>query len=105
MVYKVDLVSTCPSLIHPERPFCPLPTIDFYPDCFHQLTNPSSRNSFLFSSIQNPRGVGVFPLNFSSETSKTFRLSRHSRRSLVFSSVCGLFGPVPKLKCFIFSGI
>jgi hypothetical protein len=31
-------------------------TIDFYPDFFHQLTNPSSRNSFLFSSIQNPGG-------------------------------------------------
>src|SRR2546423_10255964 len=38
------LVSTCPSLIHPERPFRPLPTIDFYPGYFQLLTNPSSRN-------------------------------------------------------------
>ena len=29
------------------------PTIDFYPNSFHQLTNPSSRSSFLFSSIRN----------------------------------------------------
>src|SRR5438045_4568436 len=30
--------------------------IDFYPNCFHQLTNPSFRNSRLFTSIQNPGG-------------------------------------------------
>ena len=26
--------------------------------CFHNLTNPFFRNPFLFTSIQNPRGVG-----------------------------------------------
>jgi hypothetical protein len=26
--------------------------------CFHALTNPFSRNSFLFTSMQNPRGCG-----------------------------------------------
>ena len=50
------------------------PTIDFYPNSFHRLTNPSSRNSFLFSSIQNagvwrPRSLfrdtgGTPPANF-----------------------------------------
>src|SRR5256885_7945693 len=97
---KVALVSTRPSLIHPERPLHPFPTIDFYPDYFHPLTNPSSRNSFLFSSIQKPRGVGVSPLNFLAETLKTFRLSRHSRRSFVFSCISKLFGSVTKLKSF-----
>src|SRR5256714_14092533 len=58
-------MSTCPSLIYPERPLHPLLTIDFYPDYFHLLTKPFSRNSFLFSSIQNPAGVGVSALNFS----------------------------------------
>ena len=98
-------MSTCPSLIHPERPLHPLPTIDFYPEYFHQLTNPSSRNSFLFSSIQNPRGVGVSPLDFSSETFKTSRLSRHSRRSLVFACISKLFVAQKKLKSFAISKI
>src|SRR5258705_4144633 len=31
------------------------PTIDFQPLSFHQLTNPSSSNSFVLSSIQIPR--------------------------------------------------
>jgi hypothetical protein len=31
--------------------------IDFLSLCFHGVTNPFFRNSFLFTSIQNPRGV------------------------------------------------
>src|SRR2546423_12926991 len=78
---KVAFVSKCPSLIYPERPVHQLSkvgqpflavrlprintTIDFYHPHFHQLTNPSSRNSFLLSSIQNTGGMGspqlVFP--------------------------------------------
>ena len=34
--------------------------------CFHNLTNPFSRNSFLFTSIQIPRGVTSSTLNVSS---------------------------------------
>jgi hypothetical protein len=30
----------------------------FSPLCFHHVTNPFFRNSFAFTSIQNPRGVG-----------------------------------------------
>src|SRR6202047_553526 len=32
--------------------------------CFHHLTNPFTRNSFIFTSIQIPRGVGVQPTQF-----------------------------------------
>jgi hypothetical protein len=35
-----------------------LATIDFHILCSHQLTNPFSHNSFLFSSIQNTGAVG-----------------------------------------------
>ena len=31
--------------------------IDFLPLCFHSLTNPSPRNPFVFTSIQNPQGI------------------------------------------------
>ena len=41
----------------PQPSVCPR-TIDFYRPCFHILTNPSSRNPFRFTSIQNPGGVG-----------------------------------------------
>jgi hypothetical protein len=36
---------------------------DSLPLCFHNLTNPFSRNSFVLTSIQNPRGCGrrTFP--------------------------------------------
>jgi hypothetical protein len=33
--------------------------LDLVPLYFHDLTNPFSRNPFHFTSIQNPRGVGV----------------------------------------------
>jgi hypothetical protein len=34
-----------------------LPTIDLHPSRYQQLTDPSFRNPFVFSSIQNPPGV------------------------------------------------
>jgi hypothetical protein len=45
------------SFVRPIRP------IDFYFSSFHQLTNPSSSNSFVFSSIQIPGGVSGVPLS------------------------------------------
>jgi hypothetical protein len=35
------------------------PFFDFLSLCFQNLTNPFSHNHFLFTSMQNPRGVGV----------------------------------------------
>ena len=49
-------MSTCPSLIYPERPLHLVSTIDFFLFSFQQLANPSFRKSFVFSSIQNPGG-------------------------------------------------
>jgi hypothetical protein len=51
--------------VSPFRPFllpsptpCVFAAIQFLSTlCFHHLTNPSSCNSLLFTSIQNPRGV------------------------------------------------
>jgi hypothetical protein len=40
-----------------SQPRCFPQTIDFYRPCFHILTNPFSCNPFIFTSIQNPRGV------------------------------------------------
>jgi hypothetical protein len=37
----------------------PLRQSNLSPLCFHTLTNPFSRNPFLFTSMQNPRGCGV----------------------------------------------
>jgi len=37
------------------------PFFDFLSLCFQNLTNPFSHNHFLFTSMQNPRGVGVHP--------------------------------------------
>src|SRR5207248_6012394 len=50
-------VSTCSSLIYPERPLYPPAPIDFYPGRFHQLTKPFSRNSIVCTSIQNGGGA------------------------------------------------
>jgi hypothetical protein len=35
------------------------PPIDFQVLCFHDVTNPFSRNSFVFTSLQIPGGVGM----------------------------------------------
>jgi hypothetical protein len=51
--------------------------------CFHTLTNPFSRNSFIFTSIQIPRGCGVF------------RPEAESRRS----RLPGNFGLLPGAAC------
>jgi hypothetical protein len=40
-----------------------LPTIDLHPSRYQQLTDPSFRNPFVFSSIQNPGGVEVHTSN------------------------------------------
>jgi hypothetical protein len=37
-----------------------VPTIDLQPSRYQQITDPSFRNPFVFSSIQNPWGVAVF---------------------------------------------
>ncbi len=39
------------------RFFCVCGNPNWFVLCFHKLTNPFSRNPFLFTSIQNPRGV------------------------------------------------
>ena len=74
-------MSTCPSLLDPELVLYPeqcrrnRAPIDFYPSCFQQLTNPSSRNSHLFTSIQNAGGV----------PHSSFQRSQRSERSNVLT--------------------
>src|ERR1700738_4227021 len=88
----------------------PLPTLATrhspLPLCFHILTNPFSRNSFTFTSIQNPGGVGGF--------SALYLATRHSftpifagplATSPLLSSTCppfrSLFPPFrPPVLCF-----
>ena len=67
--------------------------IDFFPFCFHLLTNPSTRNSFLFTSLPNPRGVTLQrrPAKDHSPLSST----------LCFHIVTNCFSPKP----FIFTTI
>jgi hypothetical protein len=47
--------------------------------CFHILTNPFSRNPFRFTSIQNPRGVGVSTLSLATRLLRALlrRVTRH----------------------------
>src|SRR5216684_4203768 len=75
--------------------------------CFHNLTNPFSRNLFVFTSIQNSGGVGVrprsqLPIRCASVAnpmfSAVFRLFVVSLRSFLqllplFSTACGRFLP------------
>jgi hypothetical protein len=58
--------------------------VDLLVLCFHNLTNPFSRNSRVFTSIQNPQVFGSFPVALS--TSRRSRIT-----SCAFSSACALF--------------
>jgi len=80
-------------------------TIDLQPSRYQQLTDPSFRNPFVFSSIQNPWGCGgvsawLFTSHRSRVTSHVLsfgcRLFHLSLRSFshslpLFSTVCSLF--------------
>src|SRR2546423_9772055 len=91
-------MSTRCSLTYQERPFHPLPTIDFFLFCFHQLTKPSSSNSPVFTYIQNAGGMGSLV---------TFRHADvpTCRQTHVFSYIYKLFGSQEKLKSFPFNKI
>src|SRR2546423_15488341 len=58
-----------------------------------------------FLIYTKPPGCRGLSFEFFLRTFKTFRLSRHSRRSLVFSYISGLLGSVAKLKSFIVNRI
>src|SRR5258708_25491178 len=60
--------------------------------CFHNLTNPFSRNLFIFTSIQNPGGAGVRPRS-------QLRVRCASVANPMFSAVCRLF--VVSLRSFL----
>ena len=72
-----------------------LPTIDLQPSRYQELTNPSFRNPFVFSSIQNPRGCGGADFQFSP------RCLCASVENPMFSAVCRLF--VLSLRSFLHS--
>jgi hypothetical protein len=80
------------------NPFCHLLAhIDFYFHYFHVLTNPFSRNPFLFTSIQNPRGCGVE----SPETVPLFLCALSaSVENPFFSHSCKLFVVAKKVNSF-----
>ena len=80
------------------------------PLCFHTLTNPFSRNPFLFTSMQNPRGVSPSPLLF---RNSCLRVLCASVANPFFSYSCRLFGlslrsflhsfPLFSIACSLFS--
>jgi hypothetical protein len=93
---------TCPRIVPSffPNPGCFPRTIDFYRPCFHILTNPFSHNSFIFTSIQNPRGVGIsalylatrhFPFVLSSLPPLGLSCLSFPRSRSLFSTICGLF--------------
>jgi len=47
----------CPQPAPTSASLCLCGNPNLSPLCFHTLTNPFSRNSLIFTSIQNPRGV------------------------------------------------
>jgi hypothetical protein len=79
------------------------------PLCFHTLTNPFFRNPFLFTSMQNPRGV-TLPLLF---RNSCLRVLCASVANPFFSYSCRLFGlslrsflrsfPLFSIACSLFS--
>jgi hypothetical protein len=85
-----------------------LPTIDLQPSRYQQLTNPSFRNPFVFSSIQNPRGCRGADFQFSISVALRRRLPRPARggKSHVFRDLqplCPLFAPLSAPLPFIFN--
>ena len=76
----------------------PSPPIDLYPNSFNQLTNPSSRNSVLVSSIQHAPGATPLAHHF------LFSVF-HFSFPLCFHSLVDSLSPVAKLNCFLFKGM
>jgi hypothetical protein len=78
-----------------RAPRCyPLPTTHYPLSpalCFHILTNPFSRNSFTFTSIQTPGGVGRFsPLYLATRLPRSSRGHSPLATSPLLSSTCRL---------------
>jgi len=65
------------------------------PLCFHNLTNPCSRNCFRFTSVQIPRGVGVkkhkVPTFFSVHFVPLWQIHLFQKLAASLSSLCALF--------------
>jgi hypothetical protein len=60
--------------------------------CFHNLTKPFSRNSHVFTSIQNPRGVTLYPVA---------KFMGHIPESEIFlCAPCALCGEIPMFAGF-----
>ena len=86
----------------PQQLFFPpnvLGKIDFYRLCFHTFTNPFSRNSSLFTSIQIPRGCGgLLPTQRRRMTARESQATRFQLLAAPLTSLCALL-PTPIL-CF-----
>jgi hypothetical protein len=78
------------------RPAAFSSTIDLLLLCFQNLTNPSSHNSRVFTSIQNPRSVGPFGM-VAHDSHLTTHRARITNRA--FSSACTLFVSLCALFC------
>jgi hypothetical protein len=96
---RPNLEAPCPSA-HRNAPPFPATThrslfsvhhpVSFAPFCFHIVTNPSSRNSFLFTSIRIARGVGL-TLRGPFVQSRNSRASYHIPATLAVSCSYTLF--------------
>jgi hypothetical protein len=78
--------------------------------CFHNVTNPFSRNSFIFTSIQNPRGV-TLPRSFQEalrlwvSVVSAVCLSRQIPSFQQFAASCSLLPFFSALLSFVFSSL
>src|SRR4051812_27605394 len=94
-------------------PFAYLPGASSSPSRHHRFLSQlfSSTYKSLFPQLLSflictkPPGCRGLSFEFFLRTFRTFRLSRHSRRSLVFSCISRLFGSVAKLNSFLFNRI
>jgi len=69
-----------------------LPTIHLQPSRYQPLTNPSFRNPFVFSSIQNHGGVGVQTFDFHLGASvPRWQIPCSQQFAASFTSLCALF--------------
>jgi hypothetical protein len=67
-------------------------TIDLQPSRYQQITDPSFRNPFVFSSIQNHGGVGVQTFNFHLGASvPRWQIPCSQQFAASFTSLCALF--------------
>ena len=80
----------------------PLPTLFLPPLCFHTLTNCFSRNPFIFTSIQIPRGCGgqepKAPHGFLCASVPLWQIHLFQELAASLSSLCALF--CTRLLCF-----